>query len=519
MKQTILIFFIFSFAFATYAQLRPPKCAVFNEMKKDNHLLSNVKPRPILPNSIKTPKGFATVHYTLIGVNAVPNKDANNNQIPDYIESVCESIDYSFKIIVDSLGYPPPISDTFGPDSTVDIYMLDLFPLYGATYPDVSTNPNVTISPSFIEIDNDFENAGYYTKGINGAKVTIAHELHHVIQYAHYGVTNYNTRKIYEMYSTYIEQIVYPEIPDYISYINDLFNNLELYPFGDGNPSSGYQWSIFAIMISEKYGDVVFKKMWNTIKNGLLPYQALDAALNTVGSSISEEFRDFFFYSYYTNYRSFLPSNSKFKNAAQFPLLKPYSGADSVFTAPSYLSVNTLKPFEVRMFKVLLPKINVEFRPDTFTIVTSNFDVKSMYEGTNIAQEYTLLIRKGPINLIPIKNLDYTFSLDLPHEYYLESALETQEISYSYPMPFLKSVHTELFIPLPKNYSNNSKVEISILTTEGILIRGYTKEVFFLADTKHIKLSNQELDSLSKGIYIAIVQQGENHFLSKISIK
>jgi len=501
------------------AQIRPPKCAIMHEQNKNGTTISSVKPRPNLPFSQKTSSGFATVHYTLSGGNAVPNGDANNNQIPDYVESVCEALDYSYKVIVDSLGYPAPIADNLGPDNTLDVYLVETFPLYGATYPDIITSGTHLIAPTYLEIDNDFANNGFYTKGIDGAKVTVAHELHHVIQYAHYGLTPNNTRKIYEMYSTYLESIVYPDIPDYISYVTDLFSNTTLFPFGDGNPNSGYHWSIFAIMLSEKYSDSLFKDMWEFIKNGSFPYQALDLALMKRNSTISQEFTALFAYCFYTNYRASLTQNPKFNNATALPLLLPFSSADSIYTDPSYTHSGRLKPFELRMFTVQLPKEGKNQPPDTFSLISSNFDVESMYKGTNTQQEYFINIFKGQFLVPTIEDLPYKLMSNLTYEYFLRYGSEVKNIQYVYPLPFIRKQHTQLCFPLSNDFSQQNTVEITFLSADGIKVAGFTKSIVFQNTISQIQLLTQEIEQLSPGLYIAVLQQDDKHQQFKVVLR
>lgn len=501
------------------AQIRPPKCVLSHEIQKNGTAISSVKPRPNLPFSQKTSSGFATVHYTITGFNAVPLEDTNNNQIPDYVEAVCVALDYSYKVIVDSLGYPAPIADNLGPDSSLDVYLVETFPLYGATYPDQISSGTHLISPTYLEIDNNFENSGFFTKGVDGAKVTVAHELHHVIQYAHFGLTPNNTRKIYEMYSTYLETIVYPEIPDYLSYVNDLFSNTTLFPFGDGNPNSGYHWSIFARMLFEKYGDNVFKDMWQEIKKGSFPYQALDTALMKINSSISKEFKVFFSYAFYTNYRSTLVQSLTFNNAIQLPLLKPFSSTDTIFTDPSYLHSGMLKPFELRMFTVQLPKENKNLPPDTFSLISSNFDVQSMYNGQNSSQGYFLNIFKDPLLISPIKNIPYTFETDLQNEYFLLYGSEVKNINFAYPLPFNRKQHSVLSMPIPSTFFPQNTVEVTLLSTEGLKVASFTKSIVLRSSVYQIQLLSQEIEQLSPGMYIAVLVQDEKHQQFKVVLR
>lgn len=501
------------------AQIRPPKCLIAHEQKKNGETISSVKPRPNLPFSHKTNLGFATVHYTLTGVNAVPNEDTNNNQIPDYVEAVCEALDYSYSIIVDSLGYPAPIADNLGPDASLDVYLVETFPLYGATYPDVINSGTHLIAPTYLEIDNDFANSGFYTKGIDGAKVTVAHELHHVIQYAHYGLTPNNTRKIYEMYSTYIETLVYPNIPDYLSYVSDLFSNTSLFPFGDGNPNSGYHWSIFAILLHQKYGDGLFKTMWEKIKKGNFPYQALDTALMGKNSNISNEFKSLFPFCFYTNYRASLRPELTLNNAEKYPILRPFSSADSVYTNPSYSHNGTIKPFELRMLTVQLPKEDTQQPPDTFSLISSNFDVTSMYEGANSPQEYFVNIFKGQFAIPQIEDLPYKLMTNLSYEYFLLNGSEVKNIQFVYPLPFIRKQHTQLCFPVSTDFNQQNAVDISILASDGIKVATFSKSITVQGGSSQILLLTQEIEQLSPGLYIAILHQDDKHQQFKVVLR
>ena len=87
--------------------------------------------------------------------------------------------------------------------------------------------------------DGGYQYKTYFTTGIDGMKVTAAHEFHHAIQ-ARYGTTTQSTGLLNEMTSVWFEYRVYPEVKDFFQYLPYLFANLDDFPFGGGRTSLGY---------------------------------------------------------------------------------------------------------------------------------------------------------------------------------------------------------------------------------------------------------------------------------------
>jgi hypothetical protein len=272
-------------------------------------------------------------------------------------------------------------------------------------------------------------------------------------------------------------------------------------------------------MIFEKYGDSVFKDMWQEIKKGSFPYQALDTALLKKKSSISNEFKEFFPYAFYTNYRASLTQKPKFNNATALPLLRPFSSADSIYTDPSYSHSGRLKPFELRMFTVQLPKEGINQPPDTFSLISSNFDVESMYSGTNTQQEYFINIFKGQFLVPTIEDLPYKLMTNLTYEYFLRYGSEVKNIQFVYPLPFIRKQHTQLCFPLSKDFSQQNSVEITFLSSDGIKVAGFTKSIVFQNTISQIQILTREIEQISPGLYIAVLQQDDKHQQFKVVLR
>ena len=52
--------------------------------------------------------GNFSIHYVTEGVDAVPNEDANENGIPDFVEWAAEAADSSYQLQVNELGIQTP---------------------------------------------------------------------------------------------------------------------------------------------------------------------------------------------------------------------------------------------------------------------------------------------------------------------------------------------------------------------------------------------------------------------------
>ncbi len=96
----------------------------------------------------------------------------------------CGSMDSVYRFEVEYLGYlPPPADNSAGGDDKYDVYIQDQpAGLYGYTEPENKVGG--TNWTSFLVIDNAY--VGYYSSGIDGMLVTVAHEFHHGIQVGNY---------------------------------------------------------------------------------------------------------------------------------------------------------------------------------------------------------------------------------------------------------------------------------------------------------------------------------------------
>ncbi len=160
-----------------------------------------------------------------------------------YVESTAKYFEYSWEIQVDTLGWdPPPIPPVVG------YYEVGLQNLSGGvlgfTSPD-SAGPDTTqeeyYSHIVVDIGLDY----------NTLKATVSHEFNHACQFSY---TAYDAIWFYENCATWMEDMVYDDVNDYINYLlyanNPLnFPDSAITTFSDGL----YQYGgcLFPMFLSE----------------------------------------------------------------------------------------------------------------------------------------------------------------------------------------------------------------------------------------------------------------------------
>ena len=188
-----------------------------------------------------SPSGNFYIHYNLEGPDSPSQLDEDSNGIPDYVDEVGIASDFVENILVNTLNFLPIIHDD---DQKYDIYIKDMGQgYYGVNYLDIDSLGNNTGS-TYIFIDNEYEENEYYTTGIEAMKITVAHEYFHAIQRSYRTQFNSETLYLYEMSSTWIEDVIYPDIDDYIDsgWLFSFYNN----PEQNISETDGYSIALYA---------------------------------------------------------------------------------------------------------------------------------------------------------------------------------------------------------------------------------------------------------------------------------
>jgi hypothetical protein len=221
------------------------------------------------------------------------------------------------------LNYRIPPSDDWYPDTLdkggddrYDVYLLDLSVQYlGYTQGEYFFPPQSLSATSYIVLDNDYLNYGSIHSQIEWLEVTFAHEFFHAIQMGYdaseYEYENNNAKPYWmEMSATWMEDMVYDDVNDYLGYLKSFFDHPEwsLKTFGYNpqtdearHPYGGCVWPIF---LSERFDTLIIKDIWEKCaeKEGDNVLEATDAVLRVEarGSTFDDAFREFTVWNYFT---------------------------------------------------------------------------------------------------------------------------------------------------------------------------------------------------------------------------
>jgi len=232
-----------------------------------------------------SPMGMFVVTYFTEGTHAIATEDLNQNSIPDYAELTALAADSSYRHMVQTLGFQDPFPAKNKP-LKINIRLL-ASGTYGYVNPFTSPNAAIFIQsdynkPQFIK--NDDEN-----KVIGAMKVTVAHELKHILQSVIIA-PGMNPYGWIEMDATLMEEIVYDNVNDYYNYLN---STQSVFRSPERSVISGnYYHSSWALFFAERFGMNYWTNLWSTFTNQMpAPNQllAMEQVANEMESTMSQE--------------------------------------------------------------------------------------------------------------------------------------------------------------------------------------------------------------------------------------
>ncbi len=429
-----------------YAQQKKCGLPFYAEVKNNWDKLSHLQQqefeeqfsRPETDTFMISPEGYFRIHYYTSGRDAPDLTDSGGNGIPDYIDSVATAFDYSYIIQVKKLGYESPedygtVDPMTGDTIRYDVYVEDLRNVYGETrwYGDqINEDERVPRFRTYVLVNNSYE--GFPSPGIKGLKVTAAHELHHAIQIGSYGnwlaLDSQNTRFFYEITSTWLEDVVYPEINDYYNYLPVLFaSNVFNYPFYHSSGTHMYARAIWGHMMDRRYGKNIMRSKWEYIRK-VPPIDAIDRALRDHGSTLEQELAEFNLWKFYTGARA--RPDTYFIDGAEYPMLREKSSTTHIAeTMFRYVDEST----QTLHFHSL-----VNDEQDTVFFLVSNVD-KDMSTNDNF-YELNIFAQQRE-NTLPLENdLWYRLKTNDPSKWkiiplYTETPIVDERVT-KYPNPF-----------------------------------------------------------------------------------
>lgn len=495
----------------------PIKCStpIINNVKqnfslftaKQRALLASLVERPTSDTSIITPSGKFRIHFHKSGIN-MPGYD---------LQELAKAADSCYNFEVKILKYPSPVSDgIIGGDDKLDIYIKNLSNgEYGYTEMDQN---DVSKGTNFIVMDNDFSGSMYASKGINAARVTLAHELHHMIQMGNY-IYRASDSFFHEASSTAMEEFVYDDVNDYYAYINSYFLNtskaLAMY--------SGYNLAIWNIYLKDRFGPDILKRIWEEMPK-MRAVEAFSKVLQEYGSSLKTEFNTFGLWCHFTNTRAIgLTKDKYFEEKENYPLVS--TSMSSSFINGKAEMMTTTEPVSNNYYKFLdgnntlisiITNVDVQNSVSSPTTKLSlNYSMSSSassgyrrlhpnynYYSKLTSTDLTLLAESNILNDIPLN----------------QGNISVETAGYAYPQPFKYSQHQYLNLPANLN-GGGGTVDVSIYSTDMNLVYSGQKRI---VATEKIIVPWEPVDSeqrkLPTGVYFYVIKCGDDTLKGKFVI-
>ena len=515
--------------------LEEKKCGfgVINQIKInfDNFTIeqqSNLKillSRPFLQKSIVSPGGFFRIHFDTTGFN-IPSY-VSGWPIDQNVAEVAIAADSVYRFEVQLLGYLPPPSDNgAGGDDKYDIYIFNQnSSIYG--YTEWESKVGSVNWTAFTVIDNDYN--GYYSAGLNGMKVTVAHEFHHGIQVGNYAVENSNSpirdfdTFFYEITSTAMEEFVYDYVNDYYAYIHTYFSRT----YNAFPNQNGYNLAIWNIYLKENFDFGILKRQWELIP-GREALLAINQSLLEESTSFPKELNRFGIWTFFTGFRS-IPGKY-FEEAVNYPLITPKFTI--LFPSPP---PNNMGAAPTSNNFVLF---NIPSNGDSLFAIITNADAFAASENPNQLFDFDYVLFADTINGMRKLGANYSsnFSVSNPTFWSVAEILNNQlikadsliippagDVNYAYPNPFsyTKSYITGSLIFFPFNAYLTDDVDFSVYSVGMQIVFSKQLNIENLpGDQRGVSWDGLDNDrkKLASGVYIYVIKKGDDVEKGKVVI-
>jgi hypothetical protein len=501
-------------------------------------LLKSLLQRPTKQKSIVSPSGNFRIHYDLTG-NQVPNYDpllsADENAM-----QVALVADSSYNFEVHFLGYPPPPGDSilnvpdslYGGDNLYDIYITTALGSYGFTQPESPLgNQKYT---SYIEMHYSFKN--FYTEGLDAARVTVAHELHHAIQVGNYSGDKFDIDPFfYEMTSTSMEEFVYDDVNDYYAYMRNYFiNPNRIFNSFRSSTVDGYDMAIWNIFLQNKFGYGIIKKQWEMLP-GSSALAAIQSSLYDEGSSLTQALNEFGIWTFFTKYRA-VPGKY-FEEAANYP---PGNNSPIKLITTSYIPNSPVSLDKIKATSNnFLAFVNTSATPpDTLVAIITNSDYVSAIDSASkdFLFEYTLASDSSEGSVMLANNYFAKFDVDEPNFWSVSEVLNNEVVRqngtiipptakgnelFAYPNPFY---YNKIYnngcncIKIIADSKGEPEADFNVYTPAMELV--YAAKIPFDITGKILNWEIRKIPDkkLASGVYIYVVKVGDETNAGKLVI-
>ncbi|MBU1700107.1 MAG: T9SS type A sorting domain-containing protein [Candidatus Eisenbacteria bacterium] len=292
--------------------------------------IMNARSRPtVCPEYVDT--AHFRIHYAITGTHMIylwPN-----TTYLDGVTQACENSYAHYHGGVQHWDTPPSDASAGGGMGLIDCYVMDVGTgIYGYCEPEGSPSGGAPWDrTAFFVIDHDYTGFGY-TDRLDPAKVTIAHEYHHAVQF---GYTAAGGSWWMENTSTWQEDNVYDDINDNYSYLGCFFASphLRLMDFNGCHEYGLFVWPEF---MSLYYNDMdVVEEIWQRLKwDSSDELGEMENEFAERGSSLDDTFVKFGEWNYFTSVRDDGDHYTEGANYTQVAYTRSYSSYPQVGIHP-----------------------------------------------------------------------------------------------------------------------------------------------------------------------------------------
>ena len=474
-----------------------------------------------------SPSGRFRIHYDTTGIDAPalvssgPNSQRIPNTYEQYVDSAALFFDNAWKLEVDTLGYSQPPSDgNAGGGPECDVYIENLGSgYYGMTTEDVllEDGPRQRYT-SFISVHNDF--LDFNSPGMDGLRVTAAHEFHHMIQLGVYGIWQTQPqfdRWFLELTSVWMEHLAYPQIHDYYQYLPNYFQRFKdglnrSYQF-NASTFGGYERCVWALYMEKRYGRSLMKDIWEGIRKAPV-LTSMSSAFPAYGTTLESEYALFNTWNYYTADRAD-PARS-YDDGKNYPRLTP--NVSTTFTGLTTSINGAAYPLSFQEYEIVLTS-------DTLTAMIANVNVRGALDPTSASSVLHLNLSASdpqPPYQKVAKGLGMTFSADTMSQWrtlYLLSSTKTNanlapDVS---PNPLRLSQDQKLVLPVQG--ATQAQAEVFLLNSALELIYSRQYQVRQSFGNSYVDVPAGDIrGSAPTGVYFVVARCGDNEYKWKVAI-
>lgn len=472
------------------------------------------------------------IHYDTTGVDAPALlSTAGLQRLPNtaeqYVDSVAAVFDYCLRLESDSLGYAaPPPDGQQGGGPEYDVYIEEMgSQTFGQTSWLEATDliedgPRQRYS-TYIEIDNDY--LGHRTPGMNGLRVTAAHELFHAIQVGSYGIWTTSPNfdfYFYELSSVWMEDVLFTSINDYFFDVPSYFRSFRdeqgrSYSFAtySGPSNYGYERSVWAHFMTKRFTGNVMREIWEGMRTD--PFlQSATKVIQRHGSTIEAEFALFSSWNFFTADRA---DTVRFYNEGKYyPRFLP--NATAAFGGLSAAVTTSGYPLSTQLFQFAIPG-------DTITAVVANVEVNQAIESASVPRSLEVKLVSGQANP-PYQKLSkgYTigFSTDRANAWrtmYLESSTRANANAAPDPSPnpFRLSRDSRLALPMSGTKGSSARIYLLSSSLDLVFSGDYSVVESFGNRLAYVPAADMQ-SRVSSGIYFVVARCDDAELTWKVAI-